>query len=137
MMAFLLFFANLGLALSITMENPVTGEIMVKEVTIAEKLSVGEVTIQFLESLALPYKGDVLGFSSLLGVDQHLEILSSDEMKAYGWCFSLDGIVPETLTDVTMVTIEHQQLRWFYAFAHYKQGVWLSQCEEDATAAAK
>lgn len=117
-------------ALTITVEHPQKGNLVDAEMSLSVPQSVGAVTLQALNDHGIIYDGSELGFSSIDGLEQRLDILSKSEMKAYGWCFSVDGIVVETLAHQTELT-DSQHLRWFYAFAHYQAGVWLSQCEEE------
>lgn len=124
------FLIQAAFAITIVVEHPTSGILAKDDVAIAAPTNVGVLTMSFLESHAISYDGSELGFISIAGVEQKLDILSKSEMKAYGWCFSVDGVVPETLTHETPITSQ-SELRWFYAFAHYDAGVWLSQCEEE------
>lgn len=129
-MFLLSFLISSALALTITVEHPTDGVIAQDEVVIVEPTNVGRVTMDYLTSKNIVFDGSELGFMSIAGVEQRLDILSKSEMKAYGWCFSVDGVIPETLTHETELKTT-SSLRWFYAFAHYQAGVWLSQCEEE------
>jgi hypothetical protein len=90
--------------------------------------SLGDITIEILEKNEIAYEGSSAGISSLMGLGNDMEILSDQEMKAYGWCFSLDGEVLETMSDETLVVTQESRIVWFYAFAHYKNGQWIKQC---------
>lgn len=119
-----------ALAVTVTVEHPVDGVIAMDEIAITEPTSVGLLTMDYLTQKNIVFDGSELGFMSIAGLEQRLDILSKSEMKAYGWCYSVDGQIPETLAHETMLTSD-SSLRWFYAFAHYQSGVWLSQCEEE------
>ena len=56
-----------------------------------------------------------------------LEILSEREMKAYGWCYSINGEVPEAFPDEVALGPQDKVV-WFFAYAHYLAGEWISQC---------
>lgn len=51
--------------------------------------SVGDITIEVLEKNNIPFEGSAEGLSSLLGLSNEMEILSDQEMKAYGCVFHL------------------------------------------------
>lgn len=98
--------------------------------TISKELpsSVGEITVEVFDEFQVPYEGSIYGISKIYELDQYLDIISNVEMKAYGWCFSLDGVTVETLTDETLVESPDAIIRWYYAYAHYDSGEWIAQC---------
>lgn len=131
MLLFLIqFFISFSFALTFTIDHPQKGLLAQGEVLLSEPSNVGVVTMSFLEARGIAYDGSELGFSSIDGLEQRLDILSKSEMKAYGWCFSVNGEVVETLAHQTELDAS-SEVRWFYAFAHYQEGVWISQCEEE------
>jgi len=117
-------------ALTVVVDHPEKGVIVDEQITLSEASNVGRVTMDVLTDNAIAFDGSELGFSSIDGLEQRLDILSKSEMKAYGWCFSVNGQIVETLAHQTPLE-DSSQLRWFYAFAHYQAGVWVSQCEEN------
>ncbi len=130
MLSFLLnMFLPTAFALSVIVEHPDKGIIVDEQISLNAASTVGQVTLDVLTAKAIAFDGSELGFSSIDGLEQRLDILSKTEMKAYGWCYSVDGEVVETLAHQTQLD-DSSQLRWFYAFAHYQAGVWVSQCEE-------
>ncbi len=90
--------------------------------------TVGKVSIAVFTQTKLPFQGSEGGISELAGLGQENEIISKSEMKAWGWCFALDGVVPDTLTNQTPVIKQTSKIEWFYAYAHYKDGDWIEQC---------
>ncbi len=93
--------------------------------------NVGELTIATLTKFGIPFKGSPEGLSSAFNTptgDDSLEILSDDEMRAYGWCFSVDGVSPEVYPHQIPVTSETKSIVWHYGFAHYYKGEWITQC---------
>ncbi|PIP93079.1 MAG: hypothetical protein COW00_19095 [Bdellovibrio sp. CG12_big_fil_rev_8_21_14_0_65_39_13] len=88
-------------------------------------------TLELLNQSGLDFEGGSYGVKSISGLGNKIESVSSTEMKAYGWCFSIDSQVPETMIDETFASTQDSQLRWFYAYAHFKNGQWIAQCQED------
>lgn len=99
------------------------------EINLDEHL--GLPTIELLNQSGLDYEGGTYGLKSLSGLGNKIVQISANEMKAYGWCFSIDSQVPETMIDETYTQNQESHLRWFYAYAHYKNGQWIAQCQED------
>lgn len=93
--------------------------------------SVGRATIEILERNSIPFQGSEEGINSIFNTpvgSAAIEIINAREMRAYGWCYELDGIRPELMPDQVRLT-GVELLRWFYAFSHYKNGDWVSYCE--------
>ena len=94
--------------------------------------SVGKVSIDVLEAFEVPYQGSEQGLNSIFktptGLDA-MEVLSDTEMRSYGWCFEVDGKITETYPSETFLTARSNQVTWFFGYAHYKNGEWISQCE--------
>ena len=92
---------------------------------------VGSATVTALEQNTIPFEGSAYGISKIFELGQDIEVISDTEMKAYGWCFAIDGLVAETLPDETLILKQVTTIEWFYAFAHYKNGNWIGQCVRD------
>jgi hypothetical protein len=92
---------------------------------------VGELTIAILTQFKIPFKGSpeglITAFHTPTG-DDSVEILSDVELRAYGWCFSVDGVSPELYPHEVPLTHETKSITWYYGFAHYSKGEWISQC---------
>ncbi len=97
---------------------------------IGSSMTVSDFTLQQLTNHAIVFQGAKEGIHSILatptGMDA-LEVLNDQEMRAFGWCYTIDG----QLSDVLM----HQQaisnqsvIRWFFAYSFYRAGVWTDYC---------
>ena len=95
-------------------------------------MTLGAATMLILHKEGLPFVGSDRGLNSLLHTpvgDQSLEVLSDSHMKAYGWCFEVNGRIPDELAhQFRLKGPEH--LRWFYGYAEYKDGEWVSFCNQ-------
>jgi len=94
--------------------------------------NVGLATIDTLDRFEADYQGTEAGLNSAFGTPtgmEAMEIISDTEIRSYGWCFEVDGQVPEMFAHhIPLATVKHQ-VRWFYGYAHYMNGQWVSQCE--------
>jgi hypothetical protein len=95
------------------------------------KISVGKTSVDILDREQIPYVGSEAGFSSILATpvgEASIEILSDTKMRAYGWCFSVNGISPDLMGSDYFFTSNDDKLVWFYAYSTYDQGKWLDYC---------
>jgi hypothetical protein len=86
--------------------------------------------VEIFEKHGIPYIGSELGFNSILNtpVDREaIEFPAPDEIRAYGWCYEVDGRQPEGMPNEVSLK-GNENLRWFYAFALHKGGEWVSYC---------
>ncbi len=93
--------------------------------------TIGEISVEIFESNKIPYTGTILGIRSILGTpigDDALIVQSETKMRAYGWCFTIDGVLPDTLVDQTYLQSADSTLVWYYAFSQYDNGKWVSFC---------
>jgi hypothetical protein len=120
------------LAVQLTIQNPCSPEPWLKhEAEGMVGLSVGQITTKILGNLQEPFVGSEGGVNSIRGMpmpDQVLEILSSEEMRAYGWCYHVDGVEPGLMPDQVKVAEESASIYWFLAYAEYSKGTWISMC---------
>lgn len=101
------------------------------EQDVALPTTVGQATVQVLDGAGAEYQGDASGIASIAGLGSKLEVISDQEFKAYGWCFSLNGVAPDVMPDQAQVLNQDAHIVWYYAFARMKNGEWVSQCEVD------
>lgn len=94
--------------------------------------TVGAATIATLEKFEIDYQGTEAGLNSAFGTPvgmDAMEVISDTEMRSYGWCYQVDGSIPEAFPNgIPLASVQHE-IRWFYAYAHYLNGEWVSQCE--------
>ena len=128
--------ANTAIGVEISIQGPCDPAPWHQETVEAPlKTNFGKITTDFLEFHAEPYEGSDHYIKSIRNSpvgDAALEIISDVEMKSYGWCFSIDGIVPASYPDEIEVTTGQETLSWFYAYSHYKSGEWISACVPSA-----
>lgn len=93
--------------------------------------SVGATTIEIFNAYNIPFKGSISGMSSIMDTpvgDAAIEVLSDTKMRAYGWCFSINGMIPDLLSSEIQFTKQNDHLSWFFAYSTYDQGVWTDYC---------
>ncbi len=92
--------------------------------------TVGQFTIEFLDNNQIPYVGSEEGLNSILNTPydkKAIEVLGENEMRAYGWCYSVDGLEPAVMPHEFELKGDETVI-WWYAFSHWKAGQWLTYC---------
>lgn len=105
-----------------------------------QKMSIGQLTINFLEQNHIPYTGSESGINIINNSpsgDAALEVVSNSKMRAYGWCFDLNGVNLEKMPDEAMITSDSDKLVWYYAYSTYESGKWINYCVPSYTLRAK
>ena len=100
------------------------------DININSESNVGVVTIDILKKNKISYIGSELGLNSIFDtpVDKEaIEFLSPNELMAYGWCYSVNGFEPNSYPHEYSVS-QGDDILWWYGYAHYKDGRWLTQC---------
>lgn len=100
----------------------------------AQNISLGDLTVSILENNKIPYVGSKYGINAInnspIG-DDALIVLNEQEMLAFGWCYKVDGIISEKMPDQVVIDNNTMDVHWYYGFAHYFNGEWVSQCVEN------
>jgi hypothetical protein len=86
---------------------------------------------QMLLSPLLNFDGDETGINTLNGLKSETEFSTEEKwVKAYGWCYSINGIVPDDYAHQVYFQSNEDHFRWFYAYAYYINGKWIKMCIE-------
>lgn len=99
---------------------------------INSKQSVGSFSLDVFNANKIPYQGTFEGFNSIfetpVGLDA-MEVLSDTEMRAHGWCYSVNGVSPEKFPDEIFIE-DDAEVVWWFGYAHLLDGEWITQCSE-------
>jgi hypothetical protein len=93
--------------------------------------TVGDATLHVLSRSGLTFEGNERGIHSIMGTPigvEALEVISDQEMRAYGWCYEVDGISPEEFPHQVALSKDSKKVRWYFAYAHFLNGSWIAQC---------
>lgn len=115
-------------AIELKFIGPCSDEFIMKTEVSEEYANVGELTVATLTKWNIPFKGDSSGLASAFEVGNWMETVSSTEMRAHGWCYSVDGEAPEVYPNEIAITPDTKSIVWHYGFAHFKDGQWITQC---------
>ncbi|MCO4795236.1 MAG: hypothetical protein KC493_16075 [Bacteriovoracaceae bacterium] len=95
----------------------------------------GKVTIDTLKKFNIPHIGTAQGMNSIFDTptgSDAIEVVSDNEMHAYGWCFSVNGFEPAEYP-VNIEVLEKDHILWWFGYATFKDGQWITQCTPSHT----
>jgi len=91
----------------------------------------GKISMDIFDFNKIPYIGTQDGMNSIFATPtgrDAMEIISNTKMRAYGWCYSINGKLPNLLPSQSFLKKQSDHLIWFYAFSTYDNGIWLNYC---------
>ena len=91
--------------------------------------SVGDLSVKLFEANGIPYVGAAEGFNSIAGTMTGLdaiEVVSDTELRAYGWCYTVNGQIPDQMPHEVKFAQQDARLDWFYAYSTNKNGEWMN-----------
>ncbi len=91
--------------------------------------TVADLTFYVFDKNNIPYQGTDKGITSLLNDpvgDEALEVISDTEMRAYGWCYFVNGKVSMAFADETYLK-PGDKVQWIYSYAIFDRE-WKSMC---------
>jgi hypothetical protein len=119
-------------ALEFKVLDPCSGKILVK-LNVRDRFeNVGHLSAEILTANVADFIGSELGVNTMFGTpvgEGALEIISRLEMRSYGWCYSVDGEIPELYPSQYLIDSSTKSVEWFFGFEFYDSGLWKSQCE--------
>lgn len=62
-----------------------------------------------------------------LNDEKSLEIIDAKNFISYGWCYSVNGQIPESMPDQHHL-VNNDSISWFLGSSHYSEGQWISYC---------
>ena len=77
------------------------------------------------------YEGNDDGFTSILGAPSGadaMEHVSHRKMRVYGWCFTVNGVLPEVMPGDFYFNKASDRIVWFYGYSTYDKGQWKDYC---------
>lgn len=125
-----LFFMFSASALEISFVGPCDEAPLLLDQVSAEA-TVGDVTVAYLVKNQIPFVGSAQGIGSLFNTPMGLEaieVISDTQMRAYGWCYFVDGVGPDILASEYPLDSSMQKLEWIFGYADYDSGQWTSYC---------
>ena len=118
-------------ALTLRIQSPKPTSVSIELPTPAANSNVGVISVEGFKMLGVPFEGSPAGITAIDGLGSDLQVINENRMKAWGWCFSIDGQLIEKMPDQVPWPQEAKILRWFYAYALYDSGQWTGYCIED------
>lgn len=118
----------------LTIDDLCTDDKIANQKIAASNISLGDFIVEYLEKNQIPFIGTKYGINSIKSSpigDEALVILNDQEMLAFGWCYRVDGVISEKMPDQVILNENTMDVHWYFGFAHYFNGEWISQCDEN------
>ena len=96
------------------------------------KDSAAKISMVLLKENDIEHKGDEDGFASILNTpsgSEAIESVSNGKMRFYGWCFSVNSILPGVMPGDFYFSKASDKIVWFYGYLTYDNGKWSDVCE--------
>ena len=96
------------------------------------KDSATKISIEIFKDNGIAYQGDEDGFTSILNTPsgaEAIEMVSRGKMRFYGWCFSVNGVLPQTMPSAFYFSNASDKITWFYGYSTFDNGKWTDSCQ--------
>ncbi len=115
-------------------QDPCSGKTLIKEEVKKkyENYSVGDLTIEVLDEHMIKYKGSEKSMIQIFGSpigDKAFKIVDDETLLAFGWCYSIDGVIPDKYPDEVLVSKKIKKIRWFYGSSKNYKNKWVDMCK--------
>ncbi len=129
-----LFFISVSFAQTISLKHPCNGKTILKNKISSNYLglSLGKVTVDFLDENKIKFNGSEQGISAISNSprgDDAIVVIDDENLLAFGWCYSVNGVVPDKYADKIPFTSEIINLVWFYGSSRNKKNKWVNMCK--------
>ena len=134
MLIFFTFFITQALSQTLTIKAPCSNDILWRQDLSELPQNLGKATITTLTASGLQYQGTEQGINQINNSPMGLaamEVISATEMYSYGWCYQINGVIPEVYPQEIELSSQDEVV-WFYGFARLENGQWISQCEDSS-----
>lgn len=130
----LLFFAlsSLSFSATINITDPCSGDIVHSFKILNTKRSVGAITKTTLVQNKIDHIATEDGVVSIYNTPEGLdsmEVISDTQLRRYGWCYMINGTLPDTLAGQTYIQ-KRDTITWFYGYSLYDRGSWYGYCDK-------
>lgn len=105
------------------------------QTVLSTQTNAGRFTVGVLKEHGIPFQGEERGMNSIFNTPvglEAMEVLNDREMLAYGWCYSVNDIEPALYPNEVILGPE-DKVKWWFGYAHFLNGEWISQCEPSHT----
>lgn len=108
------------------------GSVVLKTRVYADGETIGDLSERILNRFNIRHEiedGSIKSINNSPKGNQAIDFFSSTHMRTYGWCYSVDGVVYlKTLAREFQLTGQENNVTWYFGYADYKDGKWISMC---------
>ena len=91
-----------------------------------------KVSTSIFDQNSIEYIANIDGISSIANTPtgkDSVEDLGEGKIRAYGWCYSLNGVITESSPKETFFLNNDDKLVWFFGYSTYDGEKWSDYCE--------
>ncbi len=130
----LITFTHFSFSQSISLKHPCTGKTIVKNKIDQsyDGLSLGKVTLDFLDENKIIFKGSEQGIAQILDTplgDKAIVVVNDENLLAFGWCYLVNGVVPDKYADKIIFSSKVKNVIWFYGYSRNEKNKWVNMCK--------
>lgn len=128
-----------GFALEVKFLGKSAKPIAKVDVQILAGQTAGQVTFRTLTDLQaqgkLKFIGSEASVESINELSTHQEFVDATHLRVYGWCYQVDGKIPDVIAGEFTLTSSQRKLLWYFAYATFDTslGQWTEGCKPVAT----
>lgn len=95
--------------------------------------NVGKISVDLMQTYAIAFNASSSTIASIFNTptgEEAIEVLGKRHIRAYGWCFEVDGKGSGLRMDQFIFDPgAHSHIKWLFGYAEYYQGKWIKFCE--------
>lgn len=124
-------------SLELKIVNPCEKTLILKESLPNNGETIGKISTDIFTKYNYQFEASEFGVAQLLnspiGIDA-MEVISDTVMRAHGWCYSINGEVPELLMNEIVADESIKTVVWFMGYSTYVGNMqtgeheWIGQC---------
>ena len=69
----------------------------------------------------------IISILNYVSQDKAIEVINDTKIRAYGWCYSINGEIPDVMPDQIKLT-NQDNIKWFLSYSTYDNGQWIDYC---------
>ena len=69
----------------------------------------------------------IISVLNYVSQNKAIEVVNDTKMRAYGWCYSINGEIPDVMPDQIKLT-NQDSIKWFLSYSTYDSGQWIDYC---------
>ena len=90
------------------------------------------ISSSIFDKYGIDYNANADGITSIINTPtgkDSVEDLGEGKIRAYGWCYTINGVITQASPKETMLSSNDDQITWFFGYSTYENDKWSDYCE--------